>query len=180
MAARSRSEDGARHVTGERFRKVLGVFPTGVVVVTAIDREGKPVGLTVNSFTSVSLEPPLVAFLPAKSSTSFPAIRDAGVFCVNVLALDQVQLCRSFAAKGTEKFAGVRWRPAPSGSPILNDVIGWIDCDIEMVTETGDHFIVIGRVLDLDIESHRSPLIFYRGAYGQLHVPSPALLNLSE
>ena len=105
------------------FRQVLGQYPTGVSVVTAVAADGTPAALTVGSFTSVSLDPPLVAFLPAKQSTSWPKIQAAGRFCVNILAAGQEPLCRVFAAKAVDKFAGVGWRPAPSGAPVLDGVV---------------------------------------------------------
>jgi flavin reductase (DIM6/NTAB) family NADH-FMN oxidoreductase RutF len=114
-----------------QFRRVLGHFPTGVAAITARDENGAPVGMTVGSFTSVSLDPLLVALLPDKNSGTFPKIRAAGSFCVNVLGEDQERVCRSFAAKGVDKFLGVQWRAAGSGSPIIDGVVAWIDCDIE-------------------------------------------------
>ena len=108
----------------QQFRHVLGHFPTGVAVVTATHRENGPAGMAVGSFTSVSLDPPLVAFLPDRSSTSFPTIRETGSFCVNVLADDQELVCRAFATRGADKYANVGWRAASSGSPILDAVAG--------------------------------------------------------
>jgi len=149
-----------------QFRTVLGHLPTGVVVVTAISDSDHPVGMAVGSCTSVSLNPPLVAFLPDRLSTSFPAIRRAGSFCVNVLSADQERLCRRFAVSGGNKFAGVRWRPAASGSPILDGVLAWVDCEIDAIHEAGDHYIVIGRVHELDVETSTGPLLFFQGGYG--------------
>ena len=150
-----------------RYRQVLGHFPTGVTVVTAAP-DHQPVGLAVGSFTSVSLEPPLVAFLPTKTSTSFPKIREAGCFCVNVLADDQEDVCRVFASSGGDKFQGIGWRPASTGSPILHEVLAWIDCDIDAIHEAGDHFIVVGRVRELEVARREGgPLVFYRGGYGR-------------
>jgi flavin reductase (DIM6/NTAB) family NADH-FMN oxidoreductase RutF/DNA-binding IclR family transcriptional regulator len=149
-----------------RFRHVLGHFPTGVVVVTAMHAEGGPVGMAVGSFTSVSLDPPLVAFLPDRSSTSFPKIRDVGSFCINVLADDQEHVCRAFAARGGDKYGSASWRPAGSGAPVLDGVVAWIDCDVDQILEAGDHYIVLGRVRDLDVPNTTSPLLFFRGGYG--------------
>lgn len=151
----------------QAFRQVLGHYPTGVTVVTAIDTDGGPVGMTVGSFTSVSLEPPLVAFLPDKSSTSFPKIRFASAFCVNVLGADQQKLCRVFATKTADKFQDITWRPASSGAPILENVVAWIDCDLETIQEAGDHYFVIGRVRELAVEKGSLPLVFFRGGYGR-------------
>ncbi|UUW91444.1 flavin reductase [Pimelobacter simplex] len=149
------------------YREVLGQYPTGVCVVTAAEADGTPVGFVVGSFTSVSLDPPLVAFFPDKSSTTWPRIRRLGHFCVNILSAEQEQLCRRFAVSGGDKFAGVRTQPAPSGAPILEGAVGWIDCDIDSVTEAGDHYVVLGRVAALDIGSPSLPLLFFQGGYGR-------------
>lgn len=150
------------------FRTVLGHFPTGVVIVTADGADG-PVGMTIGSFTSVSLDPPLVAFLPATTSSSWQKVEAAGSFCVNILADDQADVCNRFASKDDDKFAGLDWTPAAgTGSPVLPDVLGWIDCEIDAVHEAGDHVIVVGRVLDLAAaESDRGPLLFFQGGYGR-------------
>lgn len=153
-----------------RYRQVLGHFPTGVTVITAI-ADGEPVGLAVGSFCSVSLDPPLVAFFPGAGSSSWPKIEAAGVFCVNILGEDQEELCRRFASKDDDKFAGLGWSSAPgTGSPLLHGVIAWVDCDIESVTETGDHFCVLGRVRDLAVAHDGGPLVFFRGGYGRFAV----------
>lgn len=161
------SADSLPAFDSARFRQVLGHFPTGVTVVTAVS-EGMPVGLAVGSFCSVSLAPPLVAFCPARSSSSWPRIEAAGVFCVNVLNEDQEDVCRTFATKGTDKFQGVGWHPAAGGSPVLNDVLAWIDCDIHDVHDGGDHLIVVGRVRELEVADERGPLLFFRGGYGRM------------
>jgi flavin reductase (DIM6/NTAB) family NADH-FMN oxidoreductase RutF len=148
-----------------RFRQVLGHFPTGVTVVTA-DPGGGPVGLTIGSFTSVSLDPPLVGFLPGKASTSWPDIERAGHFCVNVLGEDQADLCWRFARESDDKFAGLAWRPGRTGAPILDGVLAWIDCTIEAVLDGGDHWFVEGRVVDLDAPRDAGPLLFFRGKLG--------------
>lgn len=156
----------------QRFRHVLGHFPTGVVVATALQDGGVPAGMAVGSFTSVSLDPPLVAFLPDKSSTSFPKIRETGAFCINVLSGEQEQVCRAFATRGGDKFADVSWSSAGSGSPIIDGAVAWIDCEISDVLEAGDHYIVLGRVLDLAVGKNAVPLLFFRGGYGQFTAPS--------
>lgn len=157
-------------VDSSRFRRVLGHFATGVAVITADTLSG-PVGMAVSSFTSVSLEPPLVAFLPDKSSTSWPKIRDAGMFCVNILSAGQKELCAQFARKGTDKFAGVSWHPAPSGAPILDGGMAWIDCELTQTFESGDHYIAIGRVLQLEAAEYGAPLVFFQGGYGHFTTP---------
>ncbi len=146
---------------------MLGHFPTGVAGITSIGSDGAPVGMTVGSFVSVSLDPPLVAFLPDKGSTTFPKIRDAGFFCVNVLGAEQEQVCRAFASRGADRFAGLKWRSAQSGAPVLDGAIAWIDCDIDNVIDAGDHYIVLGRVRDLALAEAGLPLLFFQRGYGQ-------------
>lgn len=147
------------------MREVLGHFVTGIVVVTATGPDG-PVGFTCQSFASLSLDPPLVSFAPARSSTTWPRIREAGTFCVNVLAADHQELSVGFARSGGDKFAGVPWRPAPSGAPVLRSVSAWIDCTLWNEFDGGDHTIAVGRVLDLGADPARLPLLYYRGRYG--------------
>jgi flavin reductase (DIM6/NTAB) family NADH-FMN oxidoreductase RutF/DNA-binding IclR family transcriptional regulator len=156
-----------RSIDAGWFRTVLGQYPTGVCVVTAIHPETGPAGLVIGSFTSVSLDPPMVAFFPDKSSTSWPKVERAGAFCVNILGADQESVCRRFAAKGGDKFAGQAYRQAGTGSPILEGCVAWIDCDVAAIQEAGDHFIVLGRVRDLQLEQPRLPLLFFQGGYGR-------------
>lgn len=150
-----------------RFRQVLGHFATGVTVIAAIGEEG-PAGLAVNSFTSVSLDPPLVAFCVSHTSSTWPSIRTSGSLCVNILAEDQEEVCRAFAAKGGEKFAGVDWSPSYSGAPVLAGALAWLDCTIEVIHEVGDHVLVVGRVTHLGVADEGRPLVFYRGGYDRL------------
>jgi len=152
-----------------RFRQVLGHFATGVTVVTAAGDDG-PVGLAVGSFASVSLDPPMVGFFPDRGSSSWPRIEGSGHFCVNVLAEAQEDVCRRFAAKGDDKFRGLGWKPAASGAPVLDGILAWIDCDIESVSEAGDHWFVLGAVRDLAVVHDGSPLVFFRGGYGRFAV----------
>jgi flavin reductase (DIM6/NTAB) family NADH-FMN oxidoreductase RutF len=154
------------------FRETLGHYPTGVAVVTAVTEENGPVGMVVGSFTSVSLDPPLVAFMPQKTSGTFELLRTATSFCVNVLSADQEKLCRRFATSGADKFDGVTWEPAPSGAPVLSDVVAWIDCSYESIVEAGDHYIVIGRVGAVDVVKPALPLLFFQGGYGRFSLPS--------
>lgn len=152
----------------ERFRSVLGSYPTGVAVVTGFSATGEPLGLVVGSFTSVSLEPPLVAFLPMKSSKSFEVLRaGSDHFCVNILAADQEDICRQLAAPGEHKFAHIQWRASPLGDPIIEGAVSWIQCTYEQVLEGGDHFIVLGRVQAMDVERDTNPLLFFQRGYGK-------------
>jgi 3-hydroxy-9,10-secoandrosta-1,3,5(10)-triene-9,17-dione monooxygenase reductase component len=150
------------------MRDVLGHFATGVVVVTARAADGTPLGFTCQSFASLSLDPPLVSFAPARTSSTWPRIREAGTFCVNVLAEDHRDLSIGFARSGggVDKFAGVDWFPAPSGAPVLEGVSAWIDCTLWAEHDGGDHTIAVGRVHDLGADPGRLPLLFYRGGYG--------------
>ncbi|MDP1820407.1 MAG: flavin reductase family protein [Acidimicrobiales bacterium] len=153
-----------------KYRQVLGHFPTGVTVITAAPR-GEPVGLAVGSFSSVSLDPPLVAFFPDRSSSSWPKIEAAGAFCVNILGEDQEDVCRRFAMKGDDKFAGLGWEAAAAtGSPLLDGVIAWIDCEIHSAVDAGDHYCVMGLVKELDVTHDGPPLLFFRGGYGRFAI----------
>lgn len=148
------------------FRQTLGHYPTGVCAITAIEGE-KAVAMIVGSFTSVSLDPPLVAFFPDRNSTSWPKIREAGRFCVNVLGADQHDLCRTLSGKGEDKFRDLSFRLSDGRLPILDGVVAWIDCDLHSIAEAGDHFIVLGRVERLAVENPRPPLLFFQGGYGR-------------
>lgn len=156
----------AEAFSSQDFRTVLGHFPTGVTVITSQSADGEPLGLVVGTFTSVSLEPPLVAFLPARSSTTFPKIRESGRFCVNVLSADQEDVCRTFARSGGSKFDSMEFALTKGGNPLLDGAVAWIDCEIEAVVEAGDHYICIGRVGSLEVASGSEPLIFFKGGYG--------------
>lgn len=149
------------------FRTVLGHFPTGVVLITGIADDGSPVGMIVGSFTSVSLDPPLVAFLPTLASQTFKKLRTAGSFCVNVLAADQEDLCRRFAGRAEDKFDGVGWSPSPSGAPVLDGSVAFIDCTFDSINDAGDHHIVIGAVQVLEVLRPVAPLLFFQGGYGR-------------
>ena len=137
-------------------------------MVTALTADG-PAGFTCQSFSSLSLDPPLVAFAPARTSRTWPALREIGRFCVNVLAEGQDDVSQNFARSGADKFTGVRWSPSAHGSPVLDDVVAWIDGELWAEYDGGDHSIVVARVLDLGADPDRRPLLFHRGTYGLLH-----------
>ena len=161
-----------------RFRQALGHFCTGVTVVTAMDSD-EPCGFACQSFAALSLDPPLVLFCPGRTSRTWPMIERHGHFCVNVLSHDQRDVSRVFGTAGADKFAGVPWSPAPSGAPVLDGVLTWIDCAIETVHYGGDHHVVIGRVLTLGPQRGERPLLFYRGAYATTEPaePTPGILD---
>ena len=163
-SANDLTDAGAPTIDGARFRTVLGHFASGVAVVSGADGDA-PTGFTCQSFFSLSLDPPLVAIAPGRTSTSWPAIERSGAFCVNILAEPQEALSRAFATSGGDKFRGVGWAPAASGSPVINDVLAWVDCLIRDVHDAGDHLLVVGRVIDMGA-GHGQPLLFYRGGFG--------------
>ena len=168
-------EDEVAQAAGRRFRRVLGQFPTGVVLVTAATAEG-PTGMAVNSFTSVSLDPPLVSFCAAHSSSTWPRIRAAGAFAVNVLGEHHAEVSRRFARQGADRFAGLGHRPGATGAPVLHGVAAHLDCRLHAVHDAGDHVIVLGRVVDLDADDGVRPLVFHGGDYCSLRSavhPSP-------
>ncbi len=160
---------------GREFRRVLGHYPTGVTVVTAACESG-PEGMTIGSFTSVSLDPPLVSFCPGHDSDSWIRMRDVGSFCVNVLGDDQADVSTRFASKLDDRFEGMSVRVEATGAPVIEGCLAWIDCRVEAVHAAGDHDIVVGRVVALGTADDPSdsaaaadgPLVFFKGRYGRV------------
>jgi 3-hydroxy-9,10-secoandrosta-1,3,5(10)-triene-9,17-dione monooxygenase reductase component len=148
-----------------RFREVLGHFATGMTIVTATE-DGEPVGFTCQSFAALSLDPPMVLLAPAKSSTSWPRIARAGAFCVNILAVNQEAVCRAFAVSGGDKFDGVKWSPGVTGAPLITGSLATVECTLGAIYEGGDHELVTGHVVDMEI-GEGSPLLFYRSGFGR-------------
>ena len=153
-------------VTGDAFRRALGRHAAGVVVVTAESRRDGPVGLTATSFTSVSLDPPLVSFYVAQSSTTLPALQTAATFAVNVLTHGQSGLAARFAARDVDRFDGTRWHPAPSGEPLLDDVAVHLLCAWHATHAIGDHLLVVGRVTGIRLGEAEAPLLYHGGRFG--------------
>lgn len=148
------------------FRNTMGQFCTGVVIATGTLR-GEPAGFAAQSFVSLSIDPPLIALCPGKGSSSWPKLRESGKFCINVLAEDQKPVCDIMAKTGIDKFASIAWRAGRTGSPILDGVIAWIDCELVAEHDAGDHTIAIGRVVDLGVNAPgKLPLLFFQGRYG--------------
>ncbi|MFJ3232370.1 flavin reductase family protein [Streptomyces sp. NPDC086787] len=163
-------EDERAPVEPGEFRRVLGSFATGVTVITAPAQDGEagPAGFACQSFASLSLDPPLIVFMVGRTSTTWPSIARAGVFCVNVLGAGQGELCRAFAVSGADKFAGMTYDEAPvSGSPRLAGAVAWIDCTVHAVHTGGDHLIVVGRVDALGAAEEADPLLFHRGRFAR-------------
>lgn len=149
------------------FRYVLGQYPTGVCVITAQPEDGPPIGMVVGSFSSVSMHPPLVGFYPSVTSETWPHLQRARNWCVNILAAHQSDVCRRIAtAPLRQRFEGVAWRPAPSGAPIIEGAVAWIDCVPVAVHDAGDHKIALAEVQHLDTASTELPLLFFRSGYG--------------
>ncbi len=148
------------------FRNAMGNFCTGVVIATGMSENG-PAGFAAQSFVSLSLDPPLVALCPGKQSSSWPKLRDSGSFCINLLAADQRSVCDAMAKSGGDKFSSFDWTAAASGSPVLDGVLGYVDCNLEAEHDAGDHTIAIGRVRAFELfETNKAPLLFFRGGYG--------------
>lgn len=151
------------------LRDAMGCFATGVTVVTTRDENDQPVGLTANSFTSVSLDPPLILFCLAKASTSLERFRAAPHFAVNVLHIGQQPTSGVFARAASDRFQGVAWETWDSGAPILSNSLASFECDADQVVDAGDHLVFIGRVTRARFEPHRDPLLYFRGKYRRLH-----------
>lgn len=146
------------------LRRAFGCFVTGVTVVTAIDGEGRPRGFTANSFTSVSLDPPLVLVCIARTAGSYPLFSTTPQFAINILSEEQRPLSSRFASKEADKFSGVAWQAGRTGSPLIAATVAWLDCRTERQIDAGDHLILVGRVIDFQ-HSTQTPLGFCRGNY---------------
>lgn len=152
---------------GAKYRQVLGHFPTGVAVITAMTDEG-PAGMAIGSFTSLSLDPALVLFSATKTSASWGKLHGAGKFCVNILADDQEDVSRVFGSKADDKFSEIGWKHSGNGAPLIKGVLAYIDCDLHSVLDGGDHDIIVCAVTDLDVEHEGGALVFFRGGYGRV------------
>ncbi|PVZ54710.1 flavin reductase family protein [Arthrobacter sp. H-02-3] len=147
-----------------RLRTILGHFATGLTVITAATKDG-PAGFTCQSFSSLSLEPALVSFSPARTSSTWPLLREAGRFTVNILPAEHQHLAAQFARSGADKFAGVDHSPSPLGNPVLDYALAWVDCELHQEYDGGDHTIVVAAVRALSARADAEPLLFYRGSY---------------
>lgn len=150
----------------QRFREVMGHYPTGVTAITGIAEDGEACAMVVGTFTSVSLDPPLIAFLPTRSSFIFDKLRAAKSLAINILAHDQEQLCRRLARPAPDKLRNEAWELSPGGAPVLDGVVASIDCTLEQVVEGGDHYIALCTVQDLAVHRSVAPLVFFQGGYG--------------
>ncbi|GAA4738067.1 flavin reductase family protein [Nocardioides endophyticus] len=149
------------------FRATMSSFCTGVVAIAAVV-DGRPVGMTCQSFISLSLDPPLIAFAPARTSSTYPVLRQARRFAISVLAEDQGDVALALASKGTDKFATVPWHPLASGTPVIDGCLAWIDCTFETEYDAGDHLLVVGRVHELGHLPDGEPLTYYRSSFNSV------------
>lgn len=148
------------------YREVMGHYPTGVVVVTGTADDGEPIGMVVGTFASVSLDPPLISFMPTTTSETFKRLRTASAYCVNVLAFDQLELCRTMATRRPGKFDSVAWSTSPLGAPVLGDAVAHIHCVPSRSVEAGDHYIELCEVKAMEVTRPVTPLLFFQGGYG--------------
>ena len=148
------------------FREVMGHYPTGVVVVTGRDSDDDILAMVVGTFNSVSLDPPLVSFMPMMTSRTFAKMRECSSLCINILGGEQEDIVLTIAQRWENKLDGIEWFPSPSGDPVLSESIAWIDTTIWNTVEAGDHWIVLCRVNDMAVANPVSPLIFFQGGYG--------------
>ena len=147
------------------FREVMGHYPTGVAVVTGFDGD-QPVGMVVGTFSSVSMDPPLVAFMPQVGSGTYARLQQSAAYCINVLAHDQLALCRTMAVPRDDKFDDVDWSRSPLGAPVLADAVAHIHCRPHRSVEAGDHWIVLCEVEAMEVSRPVTPLLFFQGGYG--------------
>ena len=148
------------------YREVMGHYPTGVTVVTGLSADAAPVGMVVGTFTSVSLDPPLVAFMPTTASGTYALLRDSPALCINVLAHDQLDLCRLMAVPRPGKFGEVEWVMSEHGAPMLSGAVAYVHCRTHEVIPAGDHYIVLCEVQAMEVTRPATPLLFFQGGYG--------------
>ena len=175
------SEATGPRIEPTRFRAVLGHLATSVCVVTTCV-DGEPYGATVGSFTSVSLDPPLVAFFMVRASSTLGAVQSTGRFVVNVLAEGQEDVCGTFAGRAPDRFAAAAWSKGRLDMPLLHDALAVVDCDVEQISQVGDHDMILGRVVDLHVQrTQTAPLVFWRGGLrGLSRAPEAPVLVRSD
>jgi flavin reductase (DIM6/NTAB) family NADH-FMN oxidoreductase RutF len=151
----------------QHFRRVFGHLPTGVVVIAGRAIDGELAGVTIGSFVSISLQPPLAGFFITRGSDTWSQISPSGKFCASVLGTDQETWCWKFARDGESRFDGVPHTFGANGAPRISGSVAWIECDVESVTAAGDHDFVLGRVTALEAAEHSAgAMTFYKGAIG--------------
>lgn len=169
MADKSLARDSRSGSDERTLRDALGCFATGVTIVTCIAPDGQPVGLTANSFTSVSLDPPLLLVCVHRMAASAAALTTADHFAVNVLQTGQQPASIRFAAKGEDRFGTTPWSEGRTGAPVLMDSLGVFECERHAIHDGGDHYILLGRVVRANFDAALDPLLYFRGRYRRLH-----------
>lgn len=160
-------DSSAEAVSEQEFRHALSHFASGVTVISGL-HDRRPVGITCQSFMSLSLDPPMIAFAPSRASTSWPLMAPAGVIGVSILTEQQGDVCRQLAIPGTDKFAGLSWTPGKvAGVPLISGALACLECGIEAIHEAGDHFLVYASVLRIAVSKGR-PLLYFRSDMGAL------------
>jgi flavin reductase (DIM6/NTAB) family NADH-FMN oxidoreductase RutF len=165
MPTSSDASPAAAPFSPEDFRAALGQFTTGVTIVTARDADGRLIGLTANSFNSVSLSPPLVLWSLARQSSSMPGFLAASHYAINVLAADQRLLAERFARKGIDRFDGTPWRPGLTGAPVIEGAVAVFECSHRSQHDEGDHLIFVGQVEHCRRRLGAAPLVFHGGRF---------------
>jgi len=166
--ARTPSRDSHGHIDPLELRQALGEFPTGVTLVTTVDPEGQPTGMTASSFNSLSLSPALVLWSIDKNTGCFEAFNHCEYFAIHTLTAEQQALSSLFAKRGVDKFSSLEYREGDAGTPLLEEFCARFECQIEHRYDGGDHVILVGRVLKLEQQQDRAPLVFHRGRYAQI------------
>lgn len=157
----------------DHLRLALRAVPTSVAIITTTGDSGEPIGVSVGSFTSISLDPPLVGFFIARTSSTWPKIAATGGFCASILGSHQEDLCRLFATPGADRFGTASWAPNIAGRPVMDGAVAWFECDVDQVVPTGDHDLVLGRVTAMRAVEDASPLVFVGGSYGAVAPSTP-------
>lgn len=155
-----------RQIDSTVYREVMAHYPTGIAIVTGfVDDE--PVGMVVGTFSAVSMDPPLVSFMPQRTSGTYRRLADAAAYCINVIAADQLHLCRAIAGRSENKFDGIAWHRSEYGAPELDDAVAHVHCRPQEQIEAGDHYIVLCAVDAMAITRPAPPLLFFQGGYGE-------------
>jgi len=160
-------------ITSSDYRQVLGLLPTGVVAITGLTDDGKPMGFVVGTFQSLSLEPALVTFCVDKSSSTWPTLRSLGRFTANMLSIDQLSVCKALARKGEDKFRGIDYEESAIGTPRILNSTAWIDCHVISEVVAGDHYMIVGSVSAMEAGA-RDALMFRGGKFGEFTLWPPA------
>ncbi|VEF46768.1 flavin reductase domain-containing protein [Bacillus freudenreichii] len=150
------------------FKTIMGNYPTGVTILTTTTESGEPVGLTVSSFASVSLDPLMILWSIDHGVSSLRAFTEGGKFAVHVLAEEQTELCRTFASRDVDRFSACDWKMSDNGLPIIEGAFGVLECETFKAIEAGDHTVLIGKVTDLIVNEEKDPMLYHRRVFGPI------------